>query len=58
MEMEKLVEDTPEAMRDLAEKNRENFAASVRRLQGLSYRKWVADGKPRTSLHLRVSPVE
>lgn len=26
------------------------------RLQGISYRKWMADGSPRSSLHVRMSP--
>lgn len=56
---DQLATQAPDEMRALADKqNREKLAASARHLQGLSYRKWMADGSPRTSLHVRFGAVE
>lgn len=54
-----LAADAPEEMAELAnQENLERANAAIRRLQGLSYRHWMADGKPRTSLHVRTGPAE
>jgi hypothetical protein len=55
VELEDLVEDQPEAIREQSLKSLEQFGESFRRMQGISYRKWLADGAPRTSLHLRMA---
>jgi hypothetical protein len=47
--------DQPEAIREKSRRSLEEAGKSLERVQGLSYRKWLADGAPRTSLHLRVS---
>lgn len=52
-----LTEEAPDEMKELAKKeNLERVHSFMSRLKGLSYRKWMADGKPRTSMHLRMSP--
>jgi hypothetical protein len=54
-----LTADAPDEMMELANKeNLERANAAIRRLQGLSYRHWMADGKPRTSLHVRIGAAE
>ena len=46
-------------MRALAGKeNLKKFGDTAGRFQGLGYRKWMADGRPRTSLHLRFGAAE
>jgi hypothetical protein len=54
VELDDLIADQPEEIREKSRKSLEEFGKSFHRLQGLSYRKWLADGAPRTSLHLRV----
>jgi hypothetical protein len=58
MKVEELVGDSPVPMEGLTAENLEEAAAGFRQWQGLSYRKWLADGKPRTSLHLRIAADE
>lgn len=58
MEVEELVGDSPVSMEGLTAENLEEAAAGFRQWQGLSYRKWLADGKPGTSLHLRIAAAE
>jgi hypothetical protein len=58
MKVEELVGESPVPMQDLTAENLEQAVASFRKWQGLSYRKWLADGKPRTSLHLRIAAAE
>lgn len=53
VKLEDLVEDQPDRIREKSLKSLEKFGESFRRLKGISYRKWLADGTPRTSLHLR-----
>lgn len=54
-----LTGDAPEEMQELAtQENLERLSAEVRRLQGLRYHKWMADGKQRTSLHVRLNPAK
>ena len=55
MKMEELVGDTPVPMQELTAENLEQAVAGFRQWQGLSYRKWLDGGKPRTSLHLRIA---
>lgn len=57
MDAEQLAEDAPDEVKELANKeNLDRMSAAMSRLQGLGYRHWLADGKPRSSLHLRISP--
>ena len=58
MKVEELVGDSPVPMQEFASENLEQAAAGFRQWQGLSYRKWLADGRPRTSLHLRIAADE
>ena len=55
VELEDLVADQPDEIREKSLKSMEQFGESFRRLQGLSYREWLVDGVPRTSLHLRTA---
>lgn len=55
LKMEDLVKSEPEEMKELSVEELEKVAESFGRLQGLGYRKWLVDGKPRTSLHLRMT---
>ncbi|MCW1886910.1 hypothetical protein OKA04_19375 [Luteolibacter flavescens] len=48
-----LTEEQPDAIREQSKKSLEEIGKSFEKLEGLSYRKWLADGAPRTSLHLR-----
>ena len=46
----------PEEVREVADKESlEKAAGALKRLQGLTYRKWMADGAPRSSLHIRIA---
>ena len=58
LKVEELVGESPVPMEELTAENLEQAAAGFRKWQGLSYRKWLADGKPRTSLHLRIAADE
>jgi hypothetical protein len=53
-----LTADAPDEVMELANQNLERANTAIRRLQGLSYRHWMADGKPRSSLHIRTGPAE
>lgn len=56
-EAEALAEEAPEEVQRLAnEENLKRMSSAADRIQGLGYRKWMAGGKPRTSLHLRFNP--
>lgn len=56
-EAKALTAEAPEEMKELAETdNLKRANAAMDRLQGLSCRQWVTDGKPRTSLHVQISP--
>ncbi|MEO5917577.1 MAG: hypothetical protein ABIS50_25330 [Luteolibacter sp.] len=56
-EAEALGGEASEEMQRLAnEENLKHLSSATDRLQGLGYRKWMAGGKPRTSVHLRLSP--
>ncbi|WP_193214290.1 hypothetical protein [Luteolibacter marinus] len=58
-EAEGLAGDAPDAVKGLAsEENREKLAQAADRLKGLSYRQWLADGTPRTSLRVHVEAAE
>lgn len=49
-----LLEGAPEEMKDLAAgQDLDKVGESVRELQGLSYRKWLEQGKPRVRLHVK-----
>lgn len=51
---EDLTKEQPEAIREKSRKSLEKARESLGKLQGLGYRKWLEDGAPRTSLHVRV----
>jgi hypothetical protein len=54
---EALVKDVPDEMQELAsDENLERLQQVADQLKGLSYRKWMEDGTPRTSLHLQMGP--
>ncbi|MES2659751.1 MAG: hypothetical protein V4689_14125 [Verrucomicrobiota bacterium] len=56
-EAETLGGEASEEMQRLAnEENLKRLSSATDRLQGIGYRKWMAGGKPRTSLHLRLNP--
>ena len=50
-----LADEQPEAIREKSRKSLEEVGKSLGRLEGLGYRKWLDDGAPRTSLHLRMA---
>jgi len=55
-EAKELTAEAPDEMKELADKeNLERVKSGLNRLQGLGYHHWMAEGKPRTSLHLRIS---
>lgn len=57
LEAKSLAEDVPDEMRQFTgQESMDHLGAAVDRLQGLGYRKWMADAKSRTSLHLRINP--
>jgi hypothetical protein len=53
-----LVDQYPVPMDDLEREKLENATSGLKSLDGLSLRKWLEGGKPRTSIHLRVAPEE
>ena len=54
-EVQDLVADSPVSLKELNTEDLEQAADGFRQWEGLSYRKWLAGGKPATSLHLRIS---
>ncbi len=52
-EAEALVDGTPEELRKLKDENMDHLKSAADRIQGVTYRKWLEGGVPRTSLHLR-----
>lgn len=55
-EAKELTAEAPDEMKQLADKeNLERVNSALNRLQGLGYHHRMAGGKPRTSLHLRIS---
>lgn len=56
-EAKSLTKDVPAEMWQLAgEESLDALDSAADRMRSLGYRKWMADGKPRTSLHLRLTP--
>ena len=52
-EADSLVDGTPEEFQKLKAENMEHFKSASDRIEGVTYRKWLETGVPRTSLHLR-----
>ncbi|WP_035607438.1 hypothetical protein [Haloferula sp. BvORR071] len=51
---DQLLEEAPEEMKKLTKpEDVEKALESMRKMKGLSYRKWLEQGKPRASLHVR-----
>jgi hypothetical protein len=59
MMAKELTAEAPDEMVEIANKeNLERVNSAISSLQGFSYRHWMDDGKPRTSMHVRMSRVE
>jgi hypothetical protein len=54
-EVQDLVAESPVSLKDLNTDDIEQAADGFRQWEGLSYRKWLAGGKPATSFHLRIA---
>ncbi len=56
-EADLLADEVPEEMQKFAKEENLKLASSAAdRIHSIGYRKWMAGGKPRTSLHLRFNP--
>jgi len=53
VELEQLIEEQPDKIREQTRRSLKEYGKAFGKMQGLSYRKWLAEGAPRTSLHLR-----